>query len=239
MAHTPDPGFRDQFPRLPNPRFIAVLIVVAALVLGVGASLGPGAQPAAVVVPTNELATLPERSQRRALRDIAEYVTERSGTLGASVVFLPQHGTSGLVVGPDSVLSVVKAATAGARPAAEPLRAVLAPRPAIDSAAPVAPVFRPDTIRPRWSLVVARQPSGRLLTLSGMTGGIIEGQCGGVVFPELVFDAVVPPAFAGGAVFELDGRAMALVVPCGARTMLVPVPDLLWLLRLQTPPAEP
>jgi hypothetical protein len=192
-----------------------------------------------VVVPTNELATLPERSQRRALRDIAEYVTERTRTLGASVVFLPQYGTSGLVVGPDSVLSVVQAAAAGVRPTAEPLRAVLAPRPATDSAAPVAPVFQPDTIRPRWSLVVARQPNGRLLTLSGMTGGVIEGQCGGVVFPELVFDAVVPPAFAGGAAFELDGRAMALVVPCGSRTMLVPLPDLFWLLRLQTPPAEP
>jgi hypothetical protein len=238
MAHTPGPVIGDQFPRLPNPRFIGVLIVVAVLVLGVGASLRPRSQQAAVVVPTNELATLPERSQRRALRDIAAYVTERTRTLGASVVFLPQHGTSGLVVGPDSVFSVVQAASAGARPA-EPLRAVLAPRPATDSAASVAPVFQPDTIRPRWGLVIARQPSGGLLTLSGMTGGIIEGQCGSVVFPELVFDAVVPPAFAGGAVFELDGRAMALVVPCGSRTMLVPLPDLFWLLGLQTPPAGP
>ena len=71
-----------QVPGRPHPRFIATLLAVAALVLAAGASLRPRDKQAAAV-PTNELATLPERSQRRALRDIAEYVGERSATFGA------------------------------------------------------------------------------------------------------------------------------------------------------------
>jgi PDZ domain-containing protein len=228
----PDPVVPAGARRVPSPLFLAGLVAAALLVLGVGASLRPRAKAAAIVVPTNELATLPERSQRRALRDMAEFLAERSATLGASVVYLPEPGASGLVVGGDSVLSVVPGSSAMATPA-EFFRVLLSPRPAADSTAPVAATVQPDSVGPRWAIVIARQPDGRRLTVAGMTGGIVGSDCGGLETPELVFGGVLPSAFAGGAVFDLDGNAMALAVPCGRRVALVPLKDLTGLIQRQ------
>jgi hypothetical protein len=98
----PVPADRD--PRRPDARYVALLTGAAWLILVVGAVLRPEEKPVAVV-PANELATLPDRSRRRALRDITDYIGERAGLMARSVAYLAAVGASGVVVGPDSVLS--------------------------------------------------------------------------------------------------------------------------------------
>jgi hypothetical protein len=234
MADNSRRGSEDLLQPRPNPRFVAILIGVAMLVLGVGAALRPEAKQGPVVVPSNELATLPERSQRRALRDMAEYVAERSAAVGASVVFLPDYGTSGLVVAPDTVLTVVSSRNGPG----ENIEYLLTRPLASDTAPTVAPRIEMDTSPARWALVVARASTGRTLALTGLTGGLMDAQCGDLSIRELVFDAVIPAAFAGGGVFDLDGRTMALATPCAGRIGLVPLAEVTRLLQEQRTPGH-
>jgi hypothetical protein len=222
----------------PNPRFLAALIGVAAVILGIGAALRPPAREAVTTaVPSNELATLPERSQRRALRDMAEYVSDRANTFSSSVAYLPEYQTSALVLSPGSLLTVIPDSS-GSRRAPAGVRILLTQPSPADSGLQAAPVLRADTLPPRWGLVVARTMDGRTLSLAGLTGGLVSTFCGDLGFPELVFDAPVPLAFRGGALFDLDGNAVAQAVPCNGRIALVPLSDLMWALALQ-PNREP
>jgi hypothetical protein len=220
----------------PHPQFIAGLIGVAALVLGVGAALRPPIRQAVTTaVPTNELATLPERSQRRALRDMAEYVRDRATTFGKSVVYLPEYQTSALALAPNSLLTVVVSDTTALRRGTSPAVRIRVTQPSPgDSGLQAAPILDTDTLPARWGLIVARTADGRTLSLAGLTGGLIQTFCGDLGFRELVFDAPVPLAFRGGGLFDLDGNAMAQAVPCSGRVALVPLSDLIWALKLQS-----
>lgn len=209
----------------PDPRFIAGLMVVAALLLGVGAFFRPRTAEPTTAVPTNELATLPELSQRRALRDLADYITERAAFSASSIVYLPEHQSSALLLGPDSVLTAVAPDTSGS--AFEPVRFIQGPltHTAVDSARKFVLHTEADTLRFRWALVVARTANGQILSLSGMVGGRVAASCGDLRLRELIFDTTVPAAFRGGGVFDLDGNAVALAVPCIGRILLVPLAD--------------
>src|SRR5918999_4497535 len=110
----------------PNPRFIAGLIGVSAVVLAVGAALRPPARQAVTTaVPSNELATLPERSQRRALRDIAEYVRDRAATFRRSLVYLAEYQTTALALAPNSLLTVVVDSTRARRGTSPAIRILI------------------------------------------------------------------------------------------------------------------
>ena len=207
---------------------------MATVVLAVGGPLRPPARQAVTTaVPSNELATLPERSQRRALRDMAEYVRDRAATFGGSIAYLPEYQTSAVVLAPDSLLTVVLDSARAGRRTPPAVRVLLTwPSPA-DSGLQAAPMLPADTLPPQWGIVVARTVDGRILSLAGLTGGFIQTFCGELGFRELVFDAPVPLAFRGGGVFDLDGNAVAVAVPCSGRIALVPLSDLIWALALQ------
>jgi hypothetical protein len=50
---------------------------------------------------------------------------------------------------------------------------------------------------------------------------------------ELLFDNVVPLGLRGAGVFDLDGNALALAVPCANRMALIPLGDLFQALERQ------
>jgi PDZ domain-containing protein len=209
----------------PSPLFLAGLIAAAAVLLGVGATLRPRTEQPTTAVPSNELATLPELSQRRSLRDLADYINERASSSAPSVVYLTDYATSALALGPDSVLTAVAQPKDASTPGIEPVRFLRIRAPRVDSTRPALPRHLADSVRIRWALLVARSPDGQVLSLPGMVGGRIGAQCGDLEMTELIFDSSVPPAFRGAGVFDLDGNVVALVVPCGGRMMLVPLAD--------------
>jgi PDZ domain len=224
QSHSTAPIERSQ--HRPSPRYIGLLVSIALLVLLVGGLLRPQAEPVNAV-PTNELVTLPELSQRRMLRDIATYVGERAGTFASSVVYLPAEGASGLVVGPDSVLS----ASGGPHP-----WFLLTESPESLSHQDPVKVLNVDTLPPRWVLVVGRSADRRPLAIAGLTGGVVPLQCAELPLRELLLDAVVPQPLQGGGVFDLDGNALALAVPCDQRIALVPIGDALRAIEQQRTP---
>jgi hypothetical protein len=210
-------------------------IAVAAVILGLGAALRPEAREAVTTaVPSNELATLPERSQRRELRDMAEYVRDRAGTFSSSLVYLPEYQTSALAVTSDSLLTVVPDSIGPGLMTQPAVRILLIRRSPADSGLQAAPILDADTLPSRWGIVVARTVDGRTLSMAGLTGGVIQTSCGELGFREVVFDATVPLAFRGGGLFDLDGNTVAQAVPCEGRIALVPLSYLLWARRLQS-----
>ena len=207
---------------------------VATVVLAVGSALRPPARQAVTTaVPSNELATLPERSQRRELRDMAEYVRDRATTFGRSIVYLPEYQTSAVALASNSLLTVVVDPARAGRATPPAVRILLTQPSPADSGLQAAPMLPGDTLPPGWGVVVARTVDGRTLSLAGLTGGLIQTFCGELGFRELVFDAPVPLAFRGGGFFDLDGNAVAQAVPCSGRIALVPLSDLIWALPLQ------
>lgn len=195
------------------------------LILVVGAILRPKKAELVAVLPGNELATLPERSQRRELRDIADYVGQRAASLAAFVMYLPALGASGVVVGRDSVLS------AAVRPRAPEV--LLVQRIEGDSGKPAPRMAGMEDAAPRWAVAVARAPDGRLLSLAGLTGSAVPIRCGELALRELTFGAQLPEAFAGGGLFDLDGKLLALAMPCVDHIVLVPLRDVVEALERQ------
>lgn len=222
MTHQIQSSTNGPSPVRPSLRYIAVLLGGALLILVVGAVLRPGAEGVSTVA-TSELATLPERSQRRELRDIAEYVSQRAASLASSVVYLPASRASGVVLGKDSVLS----AALPPRPPA----VLVSQSPGDSSVSP--PRGTVDDLSPHWALVVARAPDGRVLQLAGLTGGVVPVLCDELALHELAFGAPVPEAFAGGGVFDLDGNLLALAMPCAGHVALVPLADVATALERQ------
>ncbi|HEU4648971.1 MAG TPA: PDZ domain-containing protein [Gemmatimonadales bacterium] len=212
----------DALAAVRSPRYIALLAGVALLVLLVGALLRPRDAKKTAAVPSNELVTLPELSQRKALRDMATYLAEQGEAAARSVIYLPALGTSGLIWSPDSVLSVTSPI---AFPSAHPAPALL---PALlpganDAAVPVTRSTRADSIPAHWGVVVARAPDGRPLTLAGLTGGRVALRCGGGTLETVAFNALLPVAFAGGGLFDMEGHLRAVAAACDGRVVLVPL----------------
>jgi S1-C subfamily serine protease len=220
----PEPG-----PSRLTPRFVGLLTGVALLILIGGALLRPAAD-VVPSVPTNELATLPERSQRRDLRDIAAFLGERAAAVGAQVVHLPELGTSGVRVARDSVLSAIPS------PFGAPVFRLLADAPA-DSAQSAPVILDSDNLGPGWAIAVARTATGGLVSVAGLTGGEWPASCGDFLVRELAFGATVPAAFAGGGLFDLDGNLLGIVVPCARRMALLPLREVRRALVAQDSPA--
>jgi hypothetical protein len=211
--------------------------VAAVLVLVIGSLMRPDSKQASVV-PTNELASLPERSQRRVLRDMAEYIRERAATFALSVVYLPSIGVNGLVLAQDSIVSAFTPASGSnseGTSAISPSFLVMQ-MGSLDSANPAGRDTSLTVLTPRWGVVVARAPDGTPLALAGMTGGAVGLQCGAFALREIVFDAVIPPSFSGGAVFDLEGNVFGQAIPCAGRTALVPLEDVVLALGTQATP---
>ena len=233
----PEPASEEQ--RV-SPRYIGILVAVAGVVLIAGSLLRPGKPVPAPTVGGTELATLPERSQRRLMRDLAGYIGERTGALAASIVYVAEWSASGLVVGPDSVLTVSLAAgpDGSAPPSARTPRVILAALGPSESSGVPAAFGAVEGVSPRWALLVARSDERRPLSLAGLLRGIGRVGCGELSFRELLFDAPAPEAFIGGTMFDLDGNALAMAVPCAGRIAIVPLADLLAVLQLQHQPEE-
>lgn len=235
MNGPPSESTIEPAPARASARYVALLVTAATVVLIVGAYLRPKAQ--ATAVRTNELATLPELSQRRMLRDIASYLTERVAIFASSVVYLPTFDASGLVLGRDSVLtaSLMRPGSTSLSEGSGQLVLAASPLPG-DSTLPAARILNVDSLALRWILVVARRGDRPPLVQAGLSGGLIPVQCGDLSLRELLFNTVVPLELRGAGVFDLDGNALALAVPCNSRIALVPLVDALRALQQQRTP---
>lgn len=217
-------------------RYLAVLVVSAVLVLGIGSivriRLREDATP--TPAPPSEAAMLQQLSQGGQLRHVASFVAEQVAAASAYVVYVPEHDASGVRWGRDTILTSDRR-----RPVV-----VLPDGGTPASAGDTMPVvLAPDTVRRDWLLVVARGPSPRPLSALALSGGRVPVRCGAFDVEAYVLAAPLEERLAGGGVFNVDGELLGMAVRCGERVLAVPASQVRALLAtirtLPDPDASP
>lgn len=214
----------------PNIRYIATLVVVAGLILVVGSLLRPRARSAEQATPTDtDLARLSRLTERRSLESRIELFRQVAADVAASVVWLGETGSSGVVWGPNTVATARLAAkypspgALGGGDAAVRVTGVewtpLLPVAEVRMAGlrVPAPVRAADAMESGQPLVaVWRTAEGRAFAGAAFAG-VTTTTCGDRSVREVVTTVALTRPMAGGGLFDLDANLVALVVPCADR----------------------
>ena len=188
-----------------NRKYLGMLVLgaIAIIIIGLFARdllIGPDAPQSA---PPSEASALQRFSQENQLRSISTYIGERVDAVAPLVVRVATRDASGVRWGNRDTL----VSTSAEQPVlvVEPILA--------DSLRP--PFAIQDSSRRDWLLVVARDPGERVISSYGVYGGRAFARCGPKVIEKFVIGIALTSDFAGGGVFDLDGRLRGMVVNCG------------------------
>lgn len=229
-----------------NPRYIAVLALIAGLILLVGTWLKPSTeieQPQQQPVSQTEMVRLRRAGQKATLENMSRYFADVAGEFAEQVVRVPRLDASGVVW--DNYGGIVAATPGGWRPSAMDL---IAPNggvvpvvvriggphlPVVFLQAPVNTEFTrgnyraAETLRMgEWLLAVARQPNGGFLFTPGWYTGRVTTRCGEVSFQRISTDQSYAANLLGGGVFDMDGGLVAVIVACGDGYAAMSVDDI-------------
>jgi len=217
-----------------SPRYIALIAAISVAVLVVGMLAKPKKQESQPVISEGEELRLRKLVQKKALDDMAGYLSEAAAGVLPCVVRLKVPDSSGVVWNDAGV--VITAAASGQFP---PLVDLMAPggttlRARTTAAAvgfPVAVIqapgqsrlrpvkkINPSLIRPgQWLVAVWRQSSGEAAFAPGLLIGVSPSTCGEFRFLEVQSNIPQTSTMAGGGVFDLDGNMVALMIRCGGQ----------------------
>ena len=206
-----------------NNRYIASLALGAVLTLAAGLLVRhelqvPEAAPPLVAAPTG-VAAFQELSQEAQARRMSAFFSDRAAAFATLVQYVPASGASGLRWG-----------------AGDTLITTLPNRPVVVLRAPRrdttrAPLLVPsDSMRGEWAVIVARRSDGGMVSAVSVVGGRLTTTCGGQPVREYVITTPSHDAFAGGALFDLSGRAVGMVIRCGSRLAALPAGEIARLL---------
>ena len=233
-----------------NRRYILTLALVAAAILVVGSLLRPrqitSNDPVPVPGPSQaELSRLARFSQRRSIDMMNEYFGAVAGDANSHIVRLPSLNRSGLVWEPGLVLTVrtewrfPDAATLEtqtgdvgvAATAAGPHLPIAALR--MSDVEGVAAVLRRQAalLEPgAWTVALWRRDRELRFTPAHFLG-VAPIQCEEQPVDELLSSVTWSREMAGGGLFDLDGRLVAAILPCGDRFVAADVDSVEMLLR--------
>lgn len=204
-----------------NRKYIATLALTASLILAIGVFVRSRllrAEPS-TPAPPSEASTLQQFSQEVQLRRLSRYLSDRVTAIAPAVEYVPSAGAAGVRWGSgDSVVTTL---------ADRPVALV---RVASSDSTRLPLVYDQgdadaDTVRRDLALVVGRGADGMVLSSTGVLGGRASVRCGGREMSEFVFGAALGDAFAGAGLFDVDGRALGLVVRCGERNAVIPMSE--------------
>ena len=231
-----------------NRRYIVTLAAVAAGILVLGTWLRPGQPTLDDPLPgpsQAELGRLASLSQRRSVDSMAEYFATVARGLEAHVVSLPSLDRSGIVWEPGLVVTsrteprFPDAATV-TTPTGDVGVAAVAAGPDLPVAAlrisPIAGLAPPrraaqrPLARGEWTLALwwrDRQAS----FAPAHYFGTAPLRCGGRAVDEVLTNVAWAREMTGGGLFDLDGRLIAVITPCGERFSAVAADGVADLLR--------
>lgn len=212
-----------------NPRYIFLLVIVAALILVVGALTRPKGD-AAPPASDADLARLSRLAERHSLDNTTSYFGTIATTAEASLVRRPDEGASGvvwqagLVVAArmtDRVPAEINVTTSGVAKRAP----VTLGRPdvpviamAVSADGLVVPQRRDAAlVRPEeWVLAVWTGQETR----SYVHGNVLDvraATCDDRTVREVVPSFSLTRSMAGGGLFDIDGNLIGVILPCGDR----------------------
>jgi serine protease Do len=215
-----------------NPRYIALLAVLAAVMLLVGLFLKPRpiVTESAPLPSQTEISRLRLQAQRTSLDSMADYLGGVAENLERHIVYLANDRTSGLVWDSGLVVAprltwqfpgweavstaagdIVAARTTISGPTL-PLAALQAPD--IEGLPPVPrqPEMPPQTSD--WLLAIWRDEDEHIFA-PGLRLGSSTLECGESTLDAIVTSLALTRAMAGGGVFDLDANLRGVILPCG------------------------
>ena len=218
-------------------RYLITLLVVATLILVGGWAIRPrdDLQPIVSLPTVSELAGLTRLTQRRSLESMSQYFRGVADGVDASLVRVSNTTATGIVWNRERVLTVrlnhpvpPEVTLARARDSAVARVALWGPdlpfvsigvpavmaglAPVLHASAPPAPGS--------WVVSVWNADTGRLFTPATYQQ-TVPAMCGDVEVREVVTSGGVSATMAGAGVFNLDGRLLAMVLPCGDRVAAI------------------
>jgi S1-C subfamily serine protease len=229
-----------------NPRYIAILAIVAGLILLIGTLLKPTTemvQPQQQPVSQTELVRLRRTAQKTTLENMSRYFSEVAGEFSAQVVRLPRLEASGLVW--DDYGGIVTAAPGGWTPSAMdlvvpagggvpvvtriggPHLPVVFLQAPVNTALPQGRYRSAETLRVgEWVLAVARQPNGNFTFTPGWYSGRVATTCGEISFQGISTGQSYSGNILGGGLFDMDGALLGVIVRCGDSYAAMSVDDI-------------
>jgi S1-C subfamily serine protease len=229
-----------------NPRYVAVLAIIAGLILLIGTLLKPSVEIQQLQqqpVSQTELVRLRRAAQKTTLENMARYFSEVAGEFSARVVRLPRLEASGLVW--DDYGGIVAATPGGWVPSAMdligpnggaipvvtriggPHLPVLFLQAPVNTALPQGNYRTAETLRAgEWVLAIARQPSGGFIFTPGWYTGRVTTPCGEFAFERVSTDQSYSANMLGGGLFDMDGALLGLIVECDGSYVAMSVEDI-------------
>ena len=231
-----------------NRRYVVTLALVAAGILVIGSLLRPRQPETDAPVPSlsqTEFVRLPRLIQRRELDDMTEYFRTVVNNADGRIVQLPSLDRTGLVweLGvvltvrterrfPDAATLSTSAGDIGVAPSvAGPHLSIAALRtPEVDGFVRVlrrgASLLEPGS----WTVALWRR-DGELHFTPAHFLGTVSAQCDEQPVDELVSSVSWTDDMAGGGLFDLDGRLIGMIIPCGDRFVAADTESVELLLR--------
>ncbi|MBI2818383.1 MAG: PDZ domain-containing protein [Acidobacteria bacterium] len=215
-----------------NPKYVAILALIAGLILLVGSLLRPRNQPAEQPVSQTELTRLRRAAQRASLDQMSELFSEVAANYSRYVVRLQETDSSGVVW--DEQGGIV-AATRGERfpetvgwlaagglpaeaetTAASPLLPVaLLQAQMITASLPRSRRTTSELKTGDWILAIARDSTGGYVFAPGWYGGTAVTTCNELSFRSLLSDFSLSEVMLGGGIFSKNGELVGVIVRCG------------------------
>jgi len=216
----------------PSPRYVALLALVAVAVLGLGYLLRPSPRTEIVVGAPSpaEVRRLQRLALRRSVEGLPEYAALVARDVAPYVVRIGSDGHTAVVWTTDFALSTPvpwRASTAATLVTAEgdllpagvtvsgphlPLAGFQAP---ISQGLGPAPRRNAPVAASEW-LIAAWRDGAELAFAPGLaSGSITRIGCGEATVSALSTTLPLQPAMAGGGLFDLDGRLVGMILPCG------------------------
>lgn len=215
----------------PNVKYVVTLALVAGAILVVGSLARPRTRSSEQAPPSEtDLALLARLTERRALESAAGFLNQVAADVAPSLVWLETPGASGVLWAGNAI------ATARFDAAVE--RQLVVTTSTGDVAAtradwsPDLPLARLEIAAPPGALPPLRSApptqSGAQLLAVWRTAQthvfapavFIESTvapCGGHRSREVRTSLALTPAMAGGGLFDMDGRLLGVILPCGER----------------------
>lgn len=212
----------------PNRTYVVTLAVVAALILVIGGAIRPRARRPEQPPPLEtDLAKLGRLTERRALESRSAFLAELSDDIAPGLVWVQQPAVTGIAwtaalvatsrfEPPSRTLAVTTAggdadARVGDWSPDSPVASV-----ALPEAATVAPPMRADSPAPPGTpaVVVWQSAGGRVFA----PASVIEESattCDGHRGREVRVTLALARSMVGGGLFDLDGRLLGMILPCG------------------------
>jgi len=221
-----------------SPKYIATLALVSASILISGSLLKPDKksrdQP---LLSETEMTRLQRLAQRQSLDNMADFFGQVASDVGTSVVRLPRAGRSGVIWGPDLVVTANTAQRIAANESfwapngraisaettiAAPGLPIAAVQTSEEAALPMATRLPVEFMRSgRWILAVWRRENQEHAFASATFLGTQEVRCWDNSYQEVVSTLALNDLMAGGGLFDLDGNLLGLVVLCNGRPLVL------------------